>query len=141
MSACTIPGCPKPLRARGWCAMHWSRWRRHGDPTDESPRGKKPLAVGARFWSKVRKTESCWLWTGALIRRRYGAFTVGPGEVRYAHRVAYELLVGSIPTGLTLDHLCRNTVCVNPSHLEPVSLGENIRRAAAARRALKAADE
>lgn len=50
------------------------------------------------------------------------------GRDMLAHRFAYELLVGPIPTGLTLDHLCRRPACVNPSHLEPVSLRDNILR-------------
>jgi hypothetical protein len=49
-----------------------------------------------------------------------------------AHRVAYELVIGQIPAGLELDHLCRNVVCVNPAHLEPVTRAENMRRRSAA---------
>lgn len=45
-----------------------------------------------------------------------------------AHRWAYEFLVGEIPEGLTLDHLCRNKACVMPDHLEPVTQAENHRR-------------
>src|SRR5690606_13797613 len=77
-----------------------------------------------RFWKKVTKTEAdCWEWTGALNSRGYGC--VGIDSKRYlTHRVAYEALVGPIPEGLTIDHLCRNKVCCNPAHLEPVTARE-----------------
>ncbi|MFF4531456.1 HNH endonuclease signature motif containing protein [Streptomyces sp. NPDC001407] len=52
----------------------------------------------------------------------------------YAHRTAYSLMVGEVPDGLQIDHLCRNALCVNPAHLEPVTPSENIRRAVAARK-------
>lgn len=99
----------------------------------------EPGTIEARFWSKVDTTGgafACWLWLGSrsggrhgLVssKRKYGDFKVGGRNVR-AHRYAYGLLVGPIPDGLTLDHLCRNTACVNPIHLEPVSGLENIRR-------------
>ena len=80
----------------------------------------------ARFWAKVDKQEGCWLWTGATSHG-YGQLKVGKG-LMYAHRYAYELLVGPIPEGLTLDHLCRNHPCVKPEHLEPVSGRENTLR-------------
>jgi len=80
----------------------------------------------ARFWSKVSKTENCWNWTGWL-RLGYGQFNVGRRKFA-AHRVAYELTVGPIPEGMQLDHLCRNTRCVNPAHLEPVTPVENTHR-------------
>jgi hypothetical protein len=70
----------------------------------------------------------CWEWTGATGgSRRYGCISV-KGVTRRAHRVAYELLAGPIPDGLELDHLCRNRLCVNPEHLEPVTHRENVLR-------------
>gem|GEM_PF-2516826 len=87
------------------------------------------------FWSHVAKSEGCWEWTAGRARGGYGSTTLrrsstrrGRTYGRMAHRVAYELLVGPIPPGLTLDHLCRNRGCVNPAHLEPVTLQENIMR-------------
>lgn len=91
------------------------------------------------FWAKVDKrgTEDCWPWQGGKMSTGYGHFTWrGEGlreGVHVAHRIAYELLIGPIPDGLTLDHLCRNPPCCNPAHLEPVSIRENIQRAKAAR--------
>lgn len=87
------------------------------------------------FWAKVHAAENgCWLWIASKRRRGYGRF--GPkGDQRAAHRVAYEALVGPIPDGLQLDHLCREPSCVNPAHLEPVTQLENIRRGLAARAA------
>lgn len=71
--------------------------------------------------------RGCWLWQGAQNGHGYGALNVA-GKQRGAHRVVYELLRGPIPTGLTLDHLCRRRHCVNPDHLEPVTIKENLRR-------------
>ena len=77
--------------------------------------------------------EQCWPWIGGKATG-YGRFE--PDATRHppprrqvaAHRFAYELLVGPIPEGLTLDHLCGNTLCVNPAHLEPTTMRENILR-------------
>lgn len=82
-----------------------------------------------RFWSKVDKTDSCWLWTGALHDLGYARFQ-SDGKRVYAHRYSYELVNGSIPDGLTIDHLCRVRHCVNPDHLEAVTHRENLRRSA-----------
>lgn len=81
----------------------------------------------ARFWSKVVPTGFCWEWHGSKSKKGYGQATFA-GKNRQAHRVAYELLVGPIPEGLTLDHICRAHHCVNPDHLEPVTSAENVRR-------------
>jgi hypothetical protein len=84
------------------------------------------MTVAERFWPKVNKTESCWLWLAA-VTDGYGMFWL---DRRYqkAHRVAYEMLVGPIPEGLQLDHLCRVRNCVNPAHLEPVTALVNQQR-------------
>jgi HNH endonuclease len=86
-----------------------------------------------RFWAKVDKTESCWLWTGALAKG-YGQFGGTRKQRIQAHRWAYQELVGSIPEGLELDHLCRVRRCVNPAHLEPVTHSVNIMRSVPYRR-------
>lgn len=90
----------------------------------------KPSAlIPDRFWSKVDapSVDECWLWMAARSWGGYGAFWVDNGA-RRAHRWLYELLVGPIPDGLTLDHLCVNPPCVNPGHLEPVTAGANALR-------------
>lgn len=119
--ACTIDGCSKLVRGHGWCPKHYSAWRRHGDPLGHAPTAEE------RFWSRVDKTGDCWLWTGARNTAGYGHLRVN-GPQAIAHRFAYELLVGPIPAGLHLDHLCRNHGCVNPAHLEPVTCRENLMR-------------
>ncbi|HET6911263.1 MAG TPA: HNH endonuclease signature motif containing protein [Mycobacteriales bacterium] len=83
-----------------------------------------------RFWAKVNKTDSCWLWTGTLTTpgdRGYGQVRLN-GQFPLVHRVAYEMLVGPIPEGMQIDHLCRVRRCVNPAHLEPVTNRENTAR-------------
>lgn len=80
------------------------------------------------LWSRVEKTDTCWLWTGYLQSGGYGQIWLD-GSQPLVHRLAYETLVGPIPEGLTIDHLCRVRRCVNPSHLEPVTIQENLRRA------------
>jgi len=69
----------------------------------------------------------CWLWTRSVSTGGYGRFPLD-GRTQSAHRVAYEMLVGPIPEGLQLDHLCRNPRCVHPDHLEPVTCRENLLR-------------
>ena len=78
-----------------------------------------------RFWAKVTKTPTCWLWTAGRDRNGYGKFEVSGRSVQ-AHRYAYELLVGPIPAGMQIDH--RTTCpknCVNPEHLRPATHKQN----------------
>lgn len=83
--------------------------------------------VDERFWSKVDAAGDCWEWSGGHTSQGYGEVTRG-GRLQLAHRYAYELLVGPIPVGLQIDHLCRNRGCLNPDHLEPVSRRTNLMR-------------
>lgn len=96
-------------------------------------RGPKAAAAVERFAAMTEVSPTgCIEWTGSLYRNGYGQFYPGPNHTPQkllAHRFAYEWFVGAIPDGLDIDHLCRNRKCVNPDHLEPVTRGENVRRA------------
>jgi len=91
-----------------------------------------------RFWAKVdkkgptpptfRHRGQCWQWTAGVISTGYGMFHRSKTKGVLAHRYAYELLIGPIPDGLVIDHLCRNRRCVNPAHLEAVTMRVNTRR-------------
>lgn len=95
--------------------------RRREDEAAESEMG---LAV--RFWKKVNKTETCWLWTGGICQG-YGVYTENK-KLKKAHRVMYEKAVAEIGEGLVIDHLCRVKHCVRPDHLEAVTDRMNILR-------------
>jgi hypothetical protein len=97
-----------------------------------------------RFWDKTAPCpmSGCWLWTASWTVHDYGHCSRkedGVWRSRVAHKVAYEALVGPVPTGLVLDHLCRVRPCCNPLHLEAVTQRENVLRGAglAAANALK----
>lgn len=119
---CQIPGCDHQHEARGFCHMHYQRFLRHGNPYV----GGRP-SEQTRFWRKVQLSQGCWRWLGA-VAGDYGRFMVADRRLVQAHRYAYQTLVGPIPNGLTIDHLCSNKLCVNPSHMEPVTAIENHRR-------------
>jgi hypothetical protein len=86
--------------------------------------GTAPLA--RRLWDRIDASGPCWLWTGASSNG-YGHICVDYKR-HLVHRFVYEMLVGPIPRGLTLDHLCRVPLCCNPDHLEPVTHAENCAR-------------
>jgi hypothetical protein len=88
--------------------------------------------VAERFMRFVQVSPDCWVWTGNR-HQGYGQFLVGSRKdgtrrVKGAHVVSYELFNGEIPSGLELDHLCRNRACVNPAHLEAVPHKDNCLR-------------
>lgn len=89
-----------------------------------------------RFWLKVDKTSDCWVFLPATkgAKPKYGNFSVDdrkghPRLQMLVHRYAWLDVKGTIDDSLTLDHLCKNTICVRPSHLEEIPLGENVSRA------------
>ena len=97
-------------------------------PNPRGPGSRKPVTIE---WlkSNVREADSgCWEWLGT-ISGGYGMISSG-GKMRSTHRLAYKLLIGEPPHGMDLDHLCRNQICCNPAHLEPVTHAENVRRGA-----------
>lgn len=117
---CKRPGCAKRIEARGFCSSHYKAARRSGElvalprPTPEDI-----------IWTKIIQVGDCWQWTGT---NQNGYGIVGghrKGNWKYCHRFSYELLRAEIPEGLHIDHLCRNKLCLNPWHLEPVTQREN----------------
>jgi len=144
---CSVDGCARQRYCRSWCKVHYERWQRTGS-TLGSPRvakaldlkrEKRPARASGRHanWqdpveralAKFEIDESgCWVWRGSRFRTGYANIANDPGKTRLAHRVVYEALVGPIPQGLVLDHLCRVRHCINPEHLELVTGLENTRR-------------
>ena len=90
------------------------------NPTDLSTAEGRAL-----FASRINKTETCWIWIGSKFTHSgYGRFKA-QGRDTAAHIFSWEIAHGPVPVGLELDHLCRNRICVNPGHLEPVTHREN----------------
>lgn len=133
---CTIDGCEKRVIARGWCRTHYTRWYETGStelgirPPVSPPPPPQSRPISERFEEKVLKGENHWLWLGAKTGQGYG--TIWDNTTRrhaMAHRVSWELAHGEpIPDGLVIDHLCRTPSCVNPDHLEAVTVSVNTER-------------
>jgi len=86
----------------------------------------KPSII-ERFWSRVDKggPNGCWLWTAGKYTRGYGAFWDGTKQ-GYAHRISFSLIIGDIPPGIGIDHICHNHACVNPAHLRLATNWQNM---------------
>ena len=104
---------------RAYYHSHVGPKKRTGKPTGRPPSGLTPFE---RVMARVEKEpDGCWSWTGPVLRG-YGSMFVAIGSSpQRVHRIVWQELRGVIAAGLQLDHLCRNTRCVNPDHLEPVT--------------------
>lgn len=122
---CSVDPCEEIPVAKGLCAAHYRRASLYGNPIGKPVR-RSDLE---KFFDHVTFTADCWLWSG-MKRKGYGRFAF-PKRTTYvsAHRWLFEIVVGRVPDGFELDHLCRTPACVNPDHLEAVTHSENLRRA------------
>lgn len=134
---CAVDGCTQSKSSKGWCAKHYQRWVRHGDPLGNPifnyDRATPDTSIEDRFWSKVDKNGpvpinradlgSCWIWTRALTSAGYGAFNLPQVDDRrrqdFAHIWSWKRYIGPIPKGYHLDHLCHTV------DLEYCDLGDN----------------
>lgn len=134
--------CDRPVKTRGWCQTHYMRWYATGDVEGDRPIGRRIKGERPRLLANYAVSESgCWLPTRKAGSRGYTEFIRDDGRKQLRHRAAYEILVGPIPDGMQLDHLCHNVdatcaggwtclhrKCFNPAHLEPVTQSVNQRR-------------
>lgn len=137
------PGCTRKVVARGLCDPAYRAAKRADSLPPVPPRRHTVETLMAN----VRKTADCWVWTGCISEQGYGRVHKGK-----AHRRIYEVLVGAIPAGMSLDHECHNRDescpggptcmhrrCVNPAHLIPRPRGENALRSSRSTASLHAA--
>lgn len=134
---CLRCGGPLEPRKHRWCSACGREIRRErdyhrGQRRTAAERAARPprRTQAERFFAKVDADGDCWVWQGGTSKG-YGVFrirTKTPKAQTYSHRFIWELLVGPIPAGKQIDHLCRNTLCVNPDHLEAVDPLTNMRR-------------
>lgn len=110
-----------------------------GSVLPHSAAGHAATTAAGRVLCRTRVEDGpldtpCWIWQGARQSCGYGLIRVGGGSPVLVHRLMRSVLVGPIPAGLELDHLCRRPACVNPAHCEPVTHHVNQSRGLRARR-------
>lgn len=131
---CSVGYCDKPRYCKGLCTRHYSKLRALGS-IEDSAGDHAPLRVRIERLREVNEETGCWDWLGSFRGGGYARMSV-KNRVVPAHRVSFEVFRYPVPNGLVLDHLCRDRGCVNPWHLEPVTIGENTLRSPTAPSAL-----
>lgn len=125
---CSIDGCERRVLARGLCSAHYQAEKNAGRLADHQRERLTGAPIADRLFQRRQITAGgCWEWTGSQSRGGYGGIRIDD-KLHRVHRVAYEHFVGPIAEGLQIDHLCRNRLCFNPDHLEPVTQRVNIER-------------
>jgi len=123
---CAVDGCQREARTNALCKMHYTRQRTHGNPLiRKHVHGTVAERLDA-YTDRSGGSDACHIWTGYKDVEGYGRFSVGNRKIKAAHRVAYELAEGQIPHGMSIDHICRNTSCVNPAHLRACTHKQNL---------------
>lgn len=125
---CSVETCDRLSYSNGMCMTHYQRMTRIGRTELVAP----PTLAERLAAGHAVDDAGCWIWQGAPGKNGYGRMSIGD-RLQYVHRLSYEHHVGPIPDGLTIDHLCRVRMCINPEHLEPVTFAENTRRENAVR--------
>ena len=136
LKLCTFEGCSKKRLANRLCEGHNRQRMRNGKENlvplrSEGSGRKRPISrvttakeLAAFIANNIKLEDECWVWKYKLTEHGYGILSLD-GENHLVHRVLYSKLKGRNIDDLTLDHLCRNRACCNPSHLAPVSRGYN----------------
>lgn len=133
MTECQIDGCEKGgRRVRGWCEMHYARWRNHGDPLNPGAHARH-LDPEESFTARVAWDGNCLVWIGGDSGNGYGRVFVD-GRHEGAHRFAYRREHGPIPEGMEVDHICHNRACCLPAHLRLATREQNMRNQSGASR-------
>jgi hypothetical protein len=121
--------CEKPIKAKGFCLKHYMRLKRHGTTALTDPTPIERFLTKINYDGSLWQNTHCWEWLGQIHNCGYGVFSIKRNPI-YEHRFSYNFFFGAIPKKMTIDHLCRNRICVNPYHLEVVTYSENIHRGA-----------
>lgn len=132
MTICKIEGCGKPVDSRGWCRMHYSRWKRHGDPTKTAgrPHVKTRAELAEYVLSRLVPNGECLDWPGNRYRCGYGVTGFMAKKKLATHRIVCEHVHGAPPPDKPhAIHSCDRKICCNPAHLRWGSRSDNMQDA------------